>query len=186
MNYTQKALGILVGVILLVVLFWIFFYTPASGKLIQLQKEAKDLDKRIAEIKIKKAGLPGVQTKIESARERLERLEVQYPRTIEIVYQAITDAAQKVEFQISKRDTAEKPVEDEETALREYEIKISARCPYQVLGEFLDRITKSPIIISISGLAIVANSGSTSRKGEEGNLRVEMQLNTYLSRTNGL
>ena len=186
MNYTQKALGLLIGVILLLVLFWFIIYTPESNKLDQLQREAKELDKKLIEVQVKQKMLPEIQIKIKNVRERLKRLEVQYPRTIELVYQAITDAAGKEGFNISKRDTAEILVKDEETALREYEIKISAHCPYQILGEFLDRIVNSQIIISISGLAIVDDRGPAIRKGEEGNLRVEMQLTTYLSRTNGL
>ena len=82
MNYTQKALGILVGIILLLVLFWIFVYSPVSSKLVELQDEAKALDKEIVEVQSKTAGLPDIKTKIASARARLERLETQYPMTI--------------------------------------------------------------------------------------------------------
>ncbi len=182
MNYTQKALGLLIGVIAILVLFWLTIYAPKSNTLEELQMEAKELDKKLVEIQAKQKGIPEIEIEIKNARERLERLEVQYPSTIELVYQAITDAAGKEGFNISKRDTAEIQAEDDETALREYEIKISAHCPYQVLGEFLDRIVNSQIIISISGLAIVDDRESVIRKGEEGNLRVEMQLTTYLSR----
>ena len=185
MNYTQKALGILVGVILLLVLFWIFAYSPASNKLGRLQEEAKVLDKKNVEVQAKKAGLPDVNAEIASARDRLERLETQYPMTIERVYQTITEAAREVGFNISKRNTAEKPMEEEGTALREYEINISAYCSYRVLGEFLDRITNSPIIISISELTIISNRDAPVGEGERDELRVEMQLTTYLSRVNG-
>lgn len=184
MNYTQKALGVLIGVVLLLVLFWVIIYTPESNKLEELQREAKELDKKYVEIQAQLKGLPEIQIKIKNVRDRLERLEVQYPRTIELVYQVITDAAGKEGFNISKRDTAEKSVDDEDTALREYEIQISAYCPYHTLGEFLDRIVNSQIIISISGLALVADSNTEFRKEREGKLRVEMQLTTYLSRTN--
>ena len=182
MNYTQKALGLLIGVIAILVLFWLTIYAPKSNTLEELQIEAKELDKKLVEVQVKQKMLPQILIKIENTRERLERLEVQYPRTIELVYQVITDAAGKEGFNISKRDTAEIPVEDEETALREYEIKISAHCQYQILGEFLDRIVNSRIIISISGLAIVADSNMDSPRAGENDLRVEMQLTTYLSR----
>ena len=185
MNYTQKALSILVGVILLLVLFWIFVYSPASSKLEQLQGEAKELDKKIVEVQAKQKSLPEIQLKIKNARDRLERLETQYPMTIERVYQAITESAREVGFNISKRNTAEKPMEEEGTALREYEINISAYCSYRILGEFLDRIANSPIIISISELTIISNRGAPVGEGERDELRVEMKLTTYLSRDNG-
>lgn len=185
MNYTQKALSILIGVIFLLVLFWIGIYTPASNKLARLQQKLKALDQEISDIQGKQAGLPDVQSKIETARDRLERLEIQYPMTIERVYQAITESAREVGFNISKRNTAEKSLEEEGTALREYEINISAYCSYRVLGEFLDLITNSPIIISISSLKIISNRGAPVGEGERDELRVEMQLTTYLSRTNG-
>ncbi len=185
MTYTQKAVGILIGFVLLLVLFWLIVYIPKSNKLDGLQLEAQEIDLKIVDAKVKKAGLPEIENKIKNARERLERLEVQYPKTIEIVYQAITDAAEKEGFIISKRVTAEKQDEDEETALREYEIKISAYCPYHILGDFLDRLVNSQIIISISGLAIVDDRDLGFWKGGENELRVEMQLTTYLSRDNG-
>ena len=182
MNYTQKALGILIGIILLLVLFWIFVYSPVSSKLVELQDEAKALDKEIVEVQSKTAGLPDIKAKIASARDRLERLETQYPMTIEIVYQAITESAREVGFNISKRNTAEKPMEEEGLALREYEINISAYSSYRVLGEFLDRITTAPIIIYISELTIISNLGAPVGEGKISELRVEMQLTTYLSR----
>jgi len=185
MTYTQKAVGILIGFIILLVLFWLIIYTPESNKLDNLQQEVKALDLKIINAKAQKDNLPEIENKIKNARERLERLEVQYPKTIEIVYQAITDAAEKEGFIISKRVTAEKQGEDEETALREYEINISAYCPYHILGDFLDRLVNSQIIISISGLAIVADRDAGFWKGGENELRVEMQLTTYLSRDNG-
>jgi len=168
MSYTQKAIGILTGFVLLLVLFWLIVYTPESNKLDELQRQSKELDKKIIDAKFKKATLPEIESKIKNARERLEQLEVQYPKTIEIVYQSITDAAEKEGFIISKRVTAEKQGEDEGTALREYEINISAYCPYHILGEFLDRIVNSQIIISISGLAIVADRDSGFWKGGGG------------------
>ncbi|MFH1038225.1 MAG: type 4a pilus biogenesis protein PilO [PVC group bacterium] len=185
MNYTQKVLSILFGVILLLVLFRFAFYDPVSGKLERLQEEAKALDRQIAEIQGKQAALPGVQAEISAAREKLERLEVQYPRTIELVYQTITDAARKAELKISKRDTAEKKVEDELSALRVYEIDIIAYCPYRVLGEFLNSIATSPMFIFITGLTITEDQNAAVRKEGSSDLRVEMQLTTYLSRING-
>jgi Tfp pilus assembly protein PilO len=185
MNYTQKALGILVGIILLLVAFWLFVYSPASNKLVRLQAESKVLDKKILDLKTKQAGLPNVQIEIDSARDRLERLETQYPMTIERVYRAITESAREVNFNISKRNTAEKPMEEEGTALREYEIKINAYCSYRILGEFLDRITNSPIIIAISELTIISNRESSQKDNGRDDLRVEIKLTTYLSRTNG-
>ncbi|MDP8215059.1 MAG: type 4a pilus biogenesis protein PilO [Candidatus Euphemobacter frigidus] len=182
MNYTLKALGILFGVVFLLVIFRLFVLGPVSGKLERLQKEAKALDKEIAEVELKKADIPTIRAKIATARERLERLETQYPRTIELIYQAITEAAREVGFKISRRDTAEVPIEDEASTLRVYEINISARCPYRVLGEFLEHIANLPIIISVSDLAIMANHNLPASKGEENNLQVELELTTYLSR----
>ena len=182
MNYTQKALSILIGIILLLVIFWIFVYSPVSSRLVELQAEAKELDKKIVEVKGKAVGLQNVNAKIASARDRLDRLETQYPMTIERVYQAITESAREVGFNISKRNTAEKPMEEEGTALREYEINITAYSSYRVLGEFLDRITNSSIIIYISELTIISNRDAPGRKGKQTELRVDMQLTTYLSR----
>jgi len=185
MNYTQKALGFLVGIILLLVLFWIIVYAPASNKLDRLQEEAKAVTREIAEVQTKKAGLPGVNADIASARDRLAKLETQYPMTIELVYQAITKSAEEVNFNISKRTTVEKAMEEKGIALREYEININAYSPYMVLGEFLDRISNSPIIISISELTIISNRGVTRGNGEWDELRVDVKLTTYLSRENG-
>jgi len=185
MNYTQKALGFLVGIILLLVLFWIIVYAPASNKHDQLQEEAHAITREIAEVQAKRVGLPGVNADIVLARERLDKLETQYPMTIEGVYQAITKSAEEVNFNISKRTTVEKAMEEEGIALREYEINISAFASYVVLGEFLDRISNSPIIISISELTIVSNRGVAMEDEERDELRVDMKLTTYLSRENG-
>jgi len=73
-------------------------------------------------------------------------------------------------------------MEEEGLALREYEINISAYSSYRVLGEFLDRITTAPIIIYISELTIISNLGAPVGEGKISELRVEMQLTTYLSR----
>lgn len=185
MNYTQKALGILIGVIVLLVLFWAFIYSPASSKLERLQYEAKNADSKIIETQLKLSSLPNIKDEIISIREKLEQLETRYPMTIERVYQAITESALEVGLNISKRNTAEKPVEDEEIALREYEIKINAYSSYQVLGEFLDRITNSPITITISEVTIISNRSVPAVEGERNELKVEMKLTTYLSRTTG-
>ena len=182
MNYTQKALSILIGIILLLVLFWIFVYSPVSSKLVELQDEAKSLDREIVEVQSKTVGLPDIKARIATASDKLERLETQYPMTIERVYQEITESAREVGFNISKRNTAEKPMEEEGTALREYEININAYSSYRVLGEFLDRITNSPIIIYISELTIISNRKAPVGERESSNLRIEMQLTTYLSR----
>ncbi|MEA1926702.1 MAG: type 4a pilus biogenesis protein PilO [Candidatus Auribacterota bacterium] len=184
MNYTQKALAILIGFILILVLFWLFVYSPASNKLGELKEEVKDLDHQLIEYRAKQANLPEIRDKIESARRRLGRLEVQYPRTIEVVYQAITEAAREVGFSISTRNTGEKQMEEAGTALREYEINIKAFSSYRVLGEFLYRIVNSPIIISISELAIISNRDAPVEGGKKDELRVKMKLTTYLSRTN--
>ncbi len=185
MNYTQKALGILFGVILLLVLFWLFIYSPVSSELDRLQEQAKEIDGKIAATREKHAGLPGVQDKIASARKRLERLEVQYPRTIELVYQAITDASREVGLRISNRQLEEKPVEDEGSALREYAIQITAHCPYNVLGDFLGRVVHSPMIISFTSLTVSTDPANPPRKKGGRDLRVDMKLITYLSKADG-
>jgi len=181
MSHTQKALGILIGVILLLVMFRIFFYSPVSRRLADLQEESKTLDQQIAAAGMKSAGLPAIEDRIAESRRTLDQLSLQYPRSIEVVYQTITTAARETGLKISRRETFEQP--DEGSALRLYEINIIAYCPYRTLGEFLDKIIKSPILISVSALTISVESPAG---GGNGNLRVEMQLTTYLSKTNGV
>ena len=180
MSHTQKAIGILVGVILLLVMFWLFFYNPVSRRLEELQEESRQLEAQIVESGTKVIGLPEVEERIVKSRRRLDQLSVQYPRSIEVVYQTITTAARETELRISRRETSERPIEDK--AFRIYEINIIASCPYQVLGEFLDKIISSPILISVSSLNISAESAVEDGNGS---LQVEMLLTTYLSKTNG-
>ena len=75
MNYTQKALGLLIGVIAILVLFWLTIYAPKSNTLEELQMEAKELDKKLVEIQAKQKGIPEIEIEIKNARERLERLD---------------------------------------------------------------------------------------------------------------
>ncbi len=181
MSHTQKAIGILIGVILLLIIFWLFFYNPVSRRLEDLQEESRQLEKQIVESGTKVIGLPEVEEKIVNSRRRLDQLSVQYPRSIEVVYQTITTAARETELRISRRETSERPIENQ--AFRIYEINIIASCSYQVLGEFLDKIISSPILISVSSLNISAESAEENGSG--GLLQVEMLLTTYLSKTNG-
>ncbi len=183
MSHTQKALAIVIGVILLLVMFRIFFYNPVSGRLEDLREESIELDQRIAAAGVKLAGLPEVEEKIVEVRQTLAQLEVQYPRSIEVVYRIITEAARETGLKISRRETSEKP--DEGDALRIYEIGIVAYCRYRVLGEFLDRIALSPMLISVSSLTISNDAAAPVRSGTEGDLRVDMKLTTYLSKSDG-
>lgn len=183
MSHTQKALAIVIGVILLLVMFRIIFYNPVAGRLEELREESIGLDQRLAAAREKLSGLPEVEERIIEARQSLDQLEVQYPRSIEVVYRIITEAARETGLKISRRETSERP--DEGDALRIYEIGIVAYCRYQVLGEFLDRIALSPMLISVSSLTISNEAGAPVRSGTDGDLRVEMKLTTYLSKSDG-
>ncbi len=180
MSHTQKALTIVIGVILLLVMFRLFFYNPVAGRLEELRQESSTLDQQIAAARMRKAGLSEVEESIAEARRMLDQLEVQYPKSIEVVYQTITDAARETGLRISRRETSEKP--DEGDALRIYEITIVAYCPYRVLGEFLDRIISSPMLISVGSLTISAEIPVLVPDRSADDLRVEMKLTTYLSR----
>ncbi len=183
MSHTQKAIGIVIGVILLLIMFRIFFYNPVSRRLEQLQEESINLDRQIADAVRKTVGLEAVEEKIVEARRTLKQLDRQYPRSIEVVYQTITTAARETGLKISRRETLEQP--DEESALRLYEINIVAYSSYRVLGEFLDRIISSPMLIFVSSLAVSAETPAAVSGGSNVNLRVEMQLTTYLSKIDG-
>ena len=50
MTYTQKAVGILIGFVLLLVLFWLIVYIPKSNKLDGLQLEAQEIDLKIVKM----------------------------------------------------------------------------------------------------------------------------------------
>ncbi|MDP8234827.1 MAG: type 4a pilus biogenesis protein PilO [Candidatus Erginobacter occultus] len=184
MNHTQKAVGIVIGVILLLVMFRLFFYSPISSRLELLQKESGNLDREIAAARSRLTGLSGIEDRIAEARRTLEQLELQYPRSIEVVYQTITTAARETGLKISRRETLEN-LADEGSALRSYEINIIAYCPYRVLGEFLDKIISSPMLISVSSLTISAETPVGVRSAGNADLRVDMQLTTYLSKGNG-
>lgn len=183
MSHTQKAVGILIGVILLLVMFRLFFSNPVSLRLEKLQEESLNLDRQIAAAVMKRVGLAGIEERIAAARGALDQLELQYPRSIEVVYQTITTAAQETGLKISRRETSENP--DEGSALRIYEINIVAYCPYRALGEFLDRIISSPMLISVSSLTVTADTPAAAVAAGNGDLRVDMQLTTYLSKSNG-
>jgi len=183
MSHTQKAVGILVGVVLLLIMFRLFFYNPVSSRLGELQEESEKLDQQIAAAVVKLAGLPEIEERIVQSRNTLDQLSLQYPRSIEVVYQTITTAARETGLKISRRETSERP--EEESALKIYEINIIAYCPYRVLGEFLDKIISSPIRISVSSLTVSAESPAAAGAAGNGSLRVEMQLTTYLSKSNG-
>ena len=109
MTYTQKALSLLLGIFILLGLFLLLVYYPASQKLNSLKSEEKIIEKKIAEAEIRKARLPEIENEIEIARQNLQRLEVQYPKTIDGVWQAIVDAAQEVGLSTSRRETSEEP-----------------------------------------------------------------------------
>ncbi len=184
MSHTQKALAVVIGVIFLLVGFRFFFYNPVAGRLAELREESSDLDQRISAARIKEAGLPEIEERIVEARQSLSRLEVRYPPSIESVYRTVTEAARETGMRILRRETSEKP--DEGQALRIYEIRIVAHSPYRVLGEFLDRIISSPILITVSSLTVSAEISPSLRDGTGDQLRVDMKLTTYLRRADGV
>lgn len=182
MSHTQKAVGILVGIILLLVMFRLFFYNPVSARLDELREESRRLDRQVAAARMKLIGLSEAEERIAEVQRTLEEMELQYPRSIEVVYQTITNAARETGLKISRRETSEQP--DEGDALRIFDINIIAYCPYRVLGEFLDQIITSPILISVSSLTISTETPVSGVAGGN-DLRVEMGLTTYLSKSEG-
>ncbi len=183
MSHTQKAVGILIGVILLLVMFRFLFYGRVSRQLEQLKKESESLEQQISAAAIKVAGLGEVEREIAGVRRTLDQMEMQYPPSIEAVYQTITDAARETGLKISRRETSENP--SGEGALRRYEIDIVALCSYRELGEFLDRIISSPILVFVSSLTVTADNPGPPNLSGEAELRVDMRLTTYLGKTNG-
>lgn len=181
MTHTQKAIGIVAGVILLLILFHILFNSPASRRLEQLRLEAEELEQQVAEAEVRLIGLADVEQRIAEARSTLDRMEVQYPRSVEVVYQTITEAARETGFKISRRETSERP--DDGGPLRVFEINIIAYSPYRVLGEFLDEIVSSPMLISVSFLSVSSDIPITIREVDDNDLRVDLQLTTYLSKS---
>ncbi len=183
MKYTQKALVLLVGVVLLLGAFHFSVYRPKSAHLADLQKEEKDLDKKIADLQVKKAKLPRIEEEIKIARRQLSRLKEQYPKTIESIYQAINSAAEEVGFEILKTEMRENPkMAGGKTAVKEYEIAIQARSPYRALGDFIYEITNSPVAISVSGLKIVRGDMKVSEFDKVPELDIELSLTAYLTK----
>lgn len=184
MKYTQKALILLIGVILLLGAFQLCVYQPKSAQLARLRVEERELDKKIVDLQGKKAGLPRVEKEIEITKRQLKRLEEQYPKTIESVYQAINDAAQEAGFTILKTEMMEEPDKGakKKSAVREYDFLIGARSTYQALGEFLYGIAHSPVVISVSGLKIVRNDMVVSEFSKVPDLEVKLRLTTYLTK----
>jgi len=182
MTHTQKAIGFVVGVIILLVAFNLLFNRPASRRLEQLREEAETIDRRIAGAGARLRALPGIEKRIAESRKELDRLGVQFPRSVESVYKTITDAARATGFKISRRETSERI--DNGESLRVFEINIVGYSPYRVLGEFLDSILSSPVLISVSSLA-VSSEVPIGLQVENADLRVEMRLTTYLSKDGG-
>lgn len=184
MKYTQKALVLLVGVVILLAAFHFSVYRPKSNQLADLQEEEENLDKKIADLQIKKAKLPQIEEEIEITRRQLSRLREQYPKTIESVYQAISDVAAEGGFEIMKTEMRENPEAngDGMTAVKEYKITIQARSPYRSLGNFIYGISNSPVAISISGLKIVRGDMRVSEFGEVPELDIELSLTAYLTK----
>ena len=183
MSHTQKAIAGVIGVILLLVIFRVLFYGRVSRQLEQLKKESASLEQQLSAAAMKAAGLKEVEREIAAARRTLDQLELQYPRSIEAVYQTITDAARETGLKISRRETSENP--SEEGVLRRYEISIQASCSYRQLGEFLDRISSSPILVLVSSLTVTADAPDLPKSPAAVGLRVDMRLTTYLGKTNG-
>ena len=184
MTYTQKALVLLIGVIVLLGAFQLGVYRPKSALLAELREEDQKLDKEIAELQVKKAKLPLIEKEIEITRKQIKRLATQYPKTIESIYQAINDAAQETGFEILKTEMTEKPDvgAQEKSVIKEYDIRIQARSSYQALGNFLYGIANSPVTIAVSGLKIVREGMVVSEFDTVPELDVELLLTAYLTK----
>jgi len=185
MNYTQKALAILAGIILLLLAFWLVFYHPVAARYGELQEKSAELERRIEKQKARIKKLPRINKEIVSIRNKLARLEVQYPRTIETVYQAITQAADRVGFKILKKETRERLVNDPSLALKEHNVEITARSSFRELGEFLHEIKNSAVIVTVEGLTIISYSDDQFRENGR-DLDVNLALTTYLSKNKKL
>jgi len=177
MSYTQKALIVLLVILLLPGLFWLVVYRPKAGQYVNLLSEIQELDQDIAEASEKVSRIPEIEEEIERTREKLERLDDQYPRTIEPFYKLISATAKKVGVDIMSMISGEKKDEEgENLAVRKHYVQLSARCPYRILAEFLDEISDLPLTVSVSGLEIEAEEDLLPK------LEVKLQLTAYLSR----
>lgn len=177
MSYTQKALVVLLGILLLPGLFLLIAYRPKAREYTSLLAEVEELDRSVAEASEKMNRIPEIEEQIKETREKLEKLDKQYPRTIEPFYKLISGAARKAGVDIMSMISGEKPDEKEENlAVRKHYVQLEARCSYRVLGEFLYEISDLPLTVSVSGLEI---------EGEEDllpKLEVKLRLTVYLSK----
>ncbi|HOO76346.1 MAG TPA: type 4a pilus biogenesis protein PilO [bacterium] len=188
MNYSQKALLSIVALFIVLLGFVAIVYLPRSRELEALEARSRELDAEIDGLRRRQVALPDIARQIAEVREELGRLEEQYPRAIETVYQAITVVSRRNDFTILNNRTVGRPEkktdgkdasgEGTKSLLQEWDIKIEARSGYASLGDFLHDVTHLPVLIVISGLTATA-----SPEGEEpGQLDVSLDLTTYLSR----
>ena len=181
MNYTQKTLSLIGGIILLLAAFYLAVYLPQSRELARLRGEARSCQAKIEEIHQKKARLPQVMKEIADYEEKLRRLDEQYPRTIDPIYRDIDRVAQTTGLKIFKMVTEDKPVRDQALTVKENDISVEARGSVRVLGEFLHGIAALPVTLSVSALKI-SREETQLATDKVSDLKAEMRITAFLSR----
>ncbi|MCX6349859.1 MAG: type 4a pilus biogenesis protein PilO [Candidatus Aureabacteria bacterium] len=181
MNYTQKTLSLIFGIILLLAAFYLVVYLPQSRELARLRGEARSFQTRIEEIHQKKARLPQVMKEIADYEEKIRRLDEQYPRTIDPIYRDIDRVAETTGLKISKMVTSDKPVRDQALTVKENDISVEARGSVRVLGEFLHGIAALPVTLSVSALKI-SREETQPATDKVSDLKAEIRITAFLSR----
>ena len=181
MNYTQKTLSLLGGIILLLAAFYLVVYLPQSRELARLREEARSFQAKIEEINQKKARLPQVMKEIANYEEKIRRLDEQYPRTIDPIYRDIDRVAEATGLKISKMVTEDKPVRDPALTVKENDISVEARGSVRVLGEFLHGIAALPVTLSLSALKI-SREETQPATDKVPDLKAEIRITAFLSR----
>lgn len=175
MNATQKALLLVLAVIITIVVSHLVVFRPRASAFSRLEELNRELTQQVAEARARRAGLPRVREEIEEVRERLERTEERYPDSIEPFYRFLSEAepltGKKI---ISTREERGPGVEVAD--VEERLIHLEGRGMFREIGEFLENLKNLPIGVSVTRLQI---------QGDEmwlPEVNVEMTLSVFIRR----
>jgi type IV pilus assembly protein PilO len=157
---TQQTIIFFIVLIVVLILYFRFIYTPRKNKIAKLEDDVKVLQIEVQKAEAARARLPELQAKIARLELEWEKAKEMLPKEKEIpsLIQQISNSGTKagVSFSlfkpggpVTKRDYSEIPVQ----------IKVS--CGYHQLGSFLSNLGNLSRIVNVPHVKISPTTGRT-------------------------
>ncbi len=168
---------LLIGALLLilpVVLFWFFLFTPNKEEIARLDQQETKLQEELHKAKKKAANLDKFEKILAETREKFDETAIMLPKKKEIpqLLKDISALGQNAGLDF----LTFKPKSDvPKDFYSEIPVTINVKGPYHNMGYFLDQVRKLPRIVSVSNIRM----SSPKKEGGEMLLKSSCQLVTY-------